>query len=215
MVCRLVGTKPLSEPMLEYCYYSNLGGKFSEIFSGVRKFSFKKIYLKLSSGIMVDNLSRPQWVEWKWFQTYASMRIQYITHETVSYQLCAATRDAFVWKASYTKFLDKFWLFGSALCNKNTEASFTFLSQNSGYDVIMLLIKARLCVSYRVHSITKCCSSSNTWHLGHNLSSSGVLGLVCLPRSTSKACELVLNFDIAVLYRGFLTLTRYDSMPKL
>ena len=143
------------------------------------------------------------------------MRIQYITHEIVSYQLCASTRDAFVWKASYTNFANKFWIFGSVLCNKNTKASFTFLLLNSGYVVIMLLIKTRLCVSYSVHSITKCCSSSNTWQLGHNLSSSGVLGLVCLPRSTSKACELVLSFDIAALYRGFLTLTRYDSMPKL
>ena len=107
---------------------------------------------------------------------------------------------------------NKNWIFGSAFCSKNTKVSFTFLSLN---DVIMSLIKTRICVAWRVHSITKCCSSSNTWHLGHNLSSSGVLGLVFLPRSTSKACELVLNFDIAAPYRGFLTMTRYDSTPKL
>ena len=50
MACRLVGAKPLSEPMLEYCYFERtLGTNFSEILSEIDTFSFKKMRLKTSS----------------------------------------------------------------------------------------------------------------------------------------------------------------------
>ena len=35
---RMVGTKPLSEPMLRYCYIETLGTNFSEIISEIKKF---------------------------------------------------------------------------------------------------------------------------------------------------------------------------------
>ena len=48
MACRLDGAKPLSEPMLEYCWldpWVNL----SEILIEIYTFSFKKMHLKMSS----------------------------------------------------------------------------------------------------------------------------------------------------------------------
>ena len=48
MACRLVGAKPLSEPML--VSIGHLGTNFSEILSEIHTFSFKKIHLKMSSG---------------------------------------------------------------------------------------------------------------------------------------------------------------------
>ena len=50
MACRLVGAKPLSEPMLEYCWYWPLGTNFNEISVNICTFSFKKIHFKISSG---------------------------------------------------------------------------------------------------------------------------------------------------------------------
>ena len=47
MACRLASAKPLSEPMLEY---RTLGTNFSEIFIEIYTFSFKKMYLNISSG---------------------------------------------------------------------------------------------------------------------------------------------------------------------
>ena len=48
MACRLVGAKPLFEPMLELIRL--LGTKFSEILIGIQKFSFKKMHSNMSSG---------------------------------------------------------------------------------------------------------------------------------------------------------------------
>ena len=48
MACRLVGAKPLSEPMLEYCIRT-LGTNFSEILSEILSFSLKKMCFKVSS----------------------------------------------------------------------------------------------------------------------------------------------------------------------
>ena len=46
------------------------------------------------------------------------------------------------------------------------------------------------------HSRTKCFSSSISLQMGHFLSATGVLGLVCLPLSISSICELQRNFAI-------------------
>ena len=46
MACRLDSTKPLSEPVLEYC---QLETNFSEISIGIQTFSFKKVHLKMST----------------------------------------------------------------------------------------------------------------------------------------------------------------------
>ena len=50
MVCRLVGGKPLSESILEYCLIRPLGTNFSKILIKINKFLCKKMYLKMSSG---------------------------------------------------------------------------------------------------------------------------------------------------------------------
>ena len=47
MACRLVGAKPLSEPVLEYCLIRPLGTIFSEILIKSHTFSFKKMQLKM------------------------------------------------------------------------------------------------------------------------------------------------------------------------
>ena len=49
MAWRLDGAKPLSEPMLGYCYFGPLGSNFGEIIIEIDTFSFKKMHLKLSS----------------------------------------------------------------------------------------------------------------------------------------------------------------------
>ena len=49
MACRLLGTKPLSEPMLVYCYLEPSNTHFSEIGIEILTFPFKKIQLKMSS----------------------------------------------------------------------------------------------------------------------------------------------------------------------
>ena len=49
MACRLDGAKPLSEPMLEYCYLDGpLVTNFSEILIEIYTFSFKRMHLKIS-----------------------------------------------------------------------------------------------------------------------------------------------------------------------
>ena len=52
MACQLVGTKPLSEPMLGYCYIviGPLRTSFSEILIQMHTFSFKKSHFKMLSG---------------------------------------------------------------------------------------------------------------------------------------------------------------------
>ena len=75
MACRLVGAKPLSEPMLEYCWQKKaLGTNFSEFLVEILIFSFKKMRLKVSSAkrrsfclglneLMTHRyVTRPQWV---------------------------------------------------------------------------------------------------------------------------------------------------------
>ena len=48
MACRLVGAKPLCEPMLEYLIGA-WGTNFSDIVIKIRTFSFEKMHLKMSS----------------------------------------------------------------------------------------------------------------------------------------------------------------------
>ena len=55
MVCRLIGAKPLSEPMLEYCWLDHWELQFKNY-----TFSFKKMHLKMTSGNMSAILSQPQ-----------------------------------------------------------------------------------------------------------------------------------------------------------
>ena len=50
MACRLAGAKPLYEPNAGILLIRTLGINFSEILSEIRTFSFKKMYLKMSSG---------------------------------------------------------------------------------------------------------------------------------------------------------------------
>ena len=52
-------------------------------------------------------------------------------------------------------------------------------------------------------SRTKCFSSSISLQMGHFLSATGVLGLVCLPLSISSICELQRNFAIEWWYFAF------------
>ena len=49
MASRLFSAKPLSEPMLVYCWMDTLGTNFSEIWIEILTFSFKKMPLKISS----------------------------------------------------------------------------------------------------------------------------------------------------------------------
>ena len=46
IACRLISTKPSCEPMLEYCIFD----PFSEILIEIYTFSFKKMFLNMSSG---------------------------------------------------------------------------------------------------------------------------------------------------------------------
>ena len=82
MACRLVGAKPLSEPMLEYCQLDPW-----ETSIEIHTFSFKKIHLKISSakwrpfylGLNVLNV----WVKylvWNFKDTDA----KYLTHELLN-----------------------------------------------------------------------------------------------------------------------------------
>ena len=51
MACRLAGTKPLSEPMLdEILLIEALGTNLSEILIEIHTFSFTKMRLKMSAG---------------------------------------------------------------------------------------------------------------------------------------------------------------------
>ena len=49
MSCRLVGAKPLSEPMLEHFLIGRLETNASEMLIAIHTFSFKKMHLKMSS----------------------------------------------------------------------------------------------------------------------------------------------------------------------
>ena len=65
MACRLVGAKPLSEPILGKLLIGPLGTNFSEILIKIHTFTFKKMRLKMSSGkwkpscLGLDVLSHP------------------------------------------------------------------------------------------------------------------------------------------------------------
>ena len=50
MACRLVGAKPLPEPMLEILLLGPGGINFSEILIEIHIFSFRKMHFKISSG---------------------------------------------------------------------------------------------------------------------------------------------------------------------
>ena len=62
MVCRLVGAKPLSEPMLEYCYLDPWEQTSVKFWSEFKHFHSRKCIWKcrLRNGV---HLSRPQWVK--------------------------------------------------------------------------------------------------------------------------------------------------------
>ena len=51
MACRLISTKPLSEPVLEYCWLKPLGSNLSVSWFTIQNFSFMKMHLKMSSVI--------------------------------------------------------------------------------------------------------------------------------------------------------------------
>ena len=65
MACRLVGAKPLSEPMLEYCYFSNwnLSNKLQWNFNQNSNIFIQESALKNVVCEMASNLSRPQCVK--------------------------------------------------------------------------------------------------------------------------------------------------------
>ena len=71
MACRLVGAKPLYEPMLEY---RPLGTKFSEILMTIHTFSFMKMHLKMSS------------VKWRPFYLGLNVLMDGITLMTCTYR---------------------------------------------------------------------------------------------------------------------------------
>ena len=50
MACCLLSAKPLSEPMLEYCFFGSFGTTISEIWIEIHMFSFQKTHLKISNG---------------------------------------------------------------------------------------------------------------------------------------------------------------------
>ena len=50
MACCLAGAKPLSEPMMAYCYFGPMGTDVIEILIEIYIFSFKKMHLNLWSG---------------------------------------------------------------------------------------------------------------------------------------------------------------------
>ena len=62
MACRLFGTKPLPKTNAGLLSIGLLGINFSEIQIEILSFSFKKMYLKLSSANMAAVLSRRRWV---------------------------------------------------------------------------------------------------------------------------------------------------------
>ena len=58
MACFLLGTKPLSEPLLAYFQLNSWEHIFSEIWIWILKFSFKKMLLKMLSAKLAAILSR-------------------------------------------------------------------------------------------------------------------------------------------------------------
>ena len=50
MAYRVVGAKPLSGPMLEYCYVGQLGRNLTGILIKIYMFSFRKMHLITSAG---------------------------------------------------------------------------------------------------------------------------------------------------------------------
>ena len=58
MACRLVGAKPLSEPIVGILFIEALGTKLSETLMVIHTYSFKKISLKMCKMAII--LSRPR-----------------------------------------------------------------------------------------------------------------------------------------------------------
>ena len=63
MACRLIGAKPLSEPLLDYGQLNPCGTNFNEIGIKIQPFSYKKMSLKVSFAKMAVIFSRPQCVD--------------------------------------------------------------------------------------------------------------------------------------------------------
>ena len=91
MACRLVGAKPLSEPMLEYCYLDSLSTNFSQILIKIHPISFKKMHVKLSSAkwqpfcLGFNALSCSNICQiWMWSLTLVVLRLEYYSKRTKS-----------------------------------------------------------------------------------------------------------------------------------
>ena len=76
MACHLDGAKPLSEPMLEYFYWTfaaNCSGILIEIYT----FSFKKMHFKMSFCRSLDVLIGTLWGESTGYWWFPSQRVRY------------------------------------------------------------------------------------------------------------------------------------------
>ena len=84
---------------------------------------------------------------------------------------------------------------------------------NSGYFKFTLQKKSLRNSRCIEHLTTKLIPSSTSRHTSYRLLHTGVFGLVYLPRSISRVCELALSLVIALLYRTSFTWSRYGSKP--
>ena len=66
MACHLVGTKPLSELMLEYCWMDPLEQASAKILSRLKKKSIQEIAFESVFCEMAGNLSRRQYVKYRY-----------------------------------------------------------------------------------------------------------------------------------------------------
>ena len=74
MACRLVGAKPLSEPVLGILFIGPWETNFSEILIGIQTFSFKKMHLKMLSA--------------KWRPFCLDLNVLRVCKETVKSRVC-------------------------------------------------------------------------------------------------------------------------------
>ena len=85
MACRLADTKPLSEPVLEYCWLETVRTNFSENFSEIHAFSLKYAFENVCE--MAAILSRGGWVNFRktHVNTYASLFVLLESLHATSY----------------------------------------------------------------------------------------------------------------------------------
>ena len=78
--------------------------------------------------------------------------------------------------------------------------SVSFICSNCGDTLMILANSSCLFLVYDLQPTKKCASSSMIPHNEQSLPFKGVLGLVYLPLSTSRVCQLALSFVIAFIY---------------